>query len=55
MSKRQIAWAKQHDWYIDSKDGQVLVSGGWTHINGTAGHDVKVFSDFSKLYRWAGY
>lgn len=56
MNKQQIEWARQHDWFIASNDkGEVLVSVGFTHINGTHGHNVGVFNSYKKLRIAAGY
>lgn len=56
MNRFQINWARQHDWFIGSKNGLVLVQ-DWVKSseNGTFLSTVKSFTNFGELRAWAGY
>ena len=54
MNWEQVAWAKQHDWYImhgKYADNKYKVAVRCD----TREHGAIVFDDFQKLYVWAGY
>ena len=55
MTKEQINWAKQHDWFINSIDGKVMVEGILTDREGNVEHLVEEFDNFLDLKEWAGY
>lgn len=55
LTERQIAWASQHDWFIDADVTGVMVNEILVHENGTVLESVKSFSDFQQLRTWAGY
>lgn len=52
MTRRQIAWAREHDWFLTLReDGAVLVrdytpEGAQTFV---------AFTDYRELRVWAGY
>lgn len=55
MTRQQIAWASQHDWFIaDNTDGTIDVADICTH-NGKVIKAIACFSNFSELKAWAGY
>lgn len=59
MTKKQIAWASRHDWFIrDNGDGSVTVLDNYTDALG-ANHSERLrWSDgvgFAALRAWAGY
>ena len=50
MTKSQIKWASEHDWFIkDNFDGSILVRGEYE------GDDNFNISDFNELRDYAGY
>lgn len=55
MNKRQIKWARSHDWYVAEKDHGVIVC----EIIITAQNEIKTkyeyFDDYRLLRQWAGY
>lgn len=55
MTKQQVKWASQHDWYIGDveHDGYRAVLVRDYHPSGE--YFVNTFSDFNKLKKWAGY
>lgn len=55
MTARQMRWAAQHDWYncagiLDDGTYEISVRDD----EGEAGAAL-IFTDFNKLYTWAGY
>ena len=58
LTKRQIQWASEHDWFLGTKDGLVLVLDQQTEMcNGilTLCQNQKTFNNFQALRDWAGY
>lgn len=55
MTKEQVAWAKQHDWFIssryDSKTDSYIVT---VQDDFMAGWEIE-FCNFNDLKTWAGY
>lgn len=52
LSKAEIEWASQHDWFIRSSDQGYVIVRDWTKD----GKEVPaMFQDFNKLKAWAGY
>ncbi len=49
MTKKQIAWASKHDWYIGNQYGKVIARDDMNQFQ------VLYFDDFEELYHWAGY
>jgi hypothetical protein len=50
MSKNQVRWAMQHDWFVSAYelDGAYIVQA-------CDGLETETFADFDELYAWAGY
>jgi hypothetical protein len=61
MTKQQIRWASQHDWFLyEGIDGMSVVCRDYdSHLcgNGEWHHDpiTVTFSNFRELRVWAGY
>lgn len=65
MTKEQMAWASQHDWFIaDLGNGRALVIEHWVQAGadpggivsmGTCGADWLTFDNAQALRSWAGY
>lgn len=55
LTSQQIEWAKSHDWYVDVREGKLIVADRYT-IHGTyvEGEIIWVES-FKALRDWAGY
>lgn len=56
LSKQQIIWAKQHDWFIGITECGigVLVNDRYTFA-GKLYSNIEVFKNFYDLKCWAGY
>ncbi len=57
MTKQQIEWAKQHDWFVTDDP---FLNGVWVQEvmrapDGSYQTSPKHFTDFSALRIWAGY
>ena len=60
MTKEQMKWAKEHDWYVRAEDHPYH---GWvvwglapsSSADGVAGCDSICTSDINELREWAGY
>lgn len=56
MTRLQIAWAEQHDWFVrDNGDGSITVLERALMPGGGVVESQKVFSDIKLLRIWAGY
>lgn len=58
MTKQQIKWASEHDWYLGpaATDGGILVQDHVVNMNtGESTITAKMFTDFAALRKWAGY
>lgn len=57
MTKQQIQWAMQHDWYSHSNGDVVYVIERVVHTDrhGVKTNAVKPFNDYQELRAWAGY
>ena len=52
MTKRQIEWARQHDWFTwVREDGAVLVR----DYTEDGAQTFRAFTDYRELRAWAGY
>jgi len=51
MTKRQIAWASQHDWFRFDRDGSVFVR----DYDENDQLIIVEFTDYQALRAWAGY
>lgn len=49
MTKQQIRWAEQHNWFLESNNGEVIVRDEAEVFGVTS------FTNFNKLKQWAGY
>ena len=56
MTRRQIEWASQHDWFINSNatEGSVQVKQDY-YKDGALVRELIWFDDVNKLKVWAGY
>lgn len=55
MSRQQIEWARQHDWFERATDnGHVVVCEILTR-DGMTWYSYRTFKSFSALRAWAGY
>lgn len=53
MTKQQIRWASEHDWFILPLVGGVMVR---DYIDNDANKPTSIkFTCFEELYAWAGY
>lgn len=55
LTKQQIAWAKQHDWYYSDHLYSVRVLERNVTESGIVYEEFKTFHDFKELRNWAGY
>lgn len=61
LSKQQIKWASQHDWFVSQQvdpqgNGSVVVEDVmYNWIKDTSIVTNKTFSDIEELKAWAGY
>lgn len=56
MSKQEIEWAKQHDWFIKEINAGVIVKDSYMIAGTSMMRDViSRFNDFEELKLWAGY
>ena len=53
MTKQQVRWARDHDWYLGtmSRDGQIIIFVKHDYIPFIE----LEFTDFNELKIWAGY
>jgi hypothetical protein len=57
MTKRQAAWAEQHDWFV-SAGGVKGMPQLWTvqvRCYDDVAEPFKIFRDYQELRAWAGY
>lgn len=52
MTKKEMQWASQHDWFIRSSDTGYVIVRDW---NSKGAMVPAMFQDFQKLRAWAGY
>lgn len=57
MSKREIEWAQQHDWYLTDHfggyaNGRAILG---VVVIDHATLDILIFTDYDALRQWAGY
>ena len=54
MTKQEVRWVKQHDWYMSSycEDGEWSV---YVREDLTESEPLDCFSDFESLKEWTGY
>lgn len=56
MTKAQIKWASEHDWFDGSMGGSVyVIEYIYNQRTETAKEVLKTFDDFKLLREWAGY
>ena len=56
MTKQQINFAAQHDWFLsDNGGGSILVMDYAHNEDGLIVMQPKTFTDFDLLLQWAGY
>ena len=51
MTRTQVKWAAQHDWYM----GATTFSGEAYSVQVIDGRKVLTFTNLKRLYVWAGY
>ena len=52
MTRNQIEWASQHDWFIGVIDGpSIVVQERWSD----GSRELRTFTTFKALYHWARY
>jgi hypothetical protein len=55
MTKREIEWAMQHDWYSHCNGDVVYVLERSTDKDGKQHSQLLAFNDLQELRNWAGY
>lgn len=55
MTRQQIEWAGQHDWFLKESFTGILVKSTDITSNGEYETTIREFKDFNRLKDWAGY
>lgn len=62
MTREQVLWAKQHDWFVSATPPTDDTPHGWTvevkenYHDGEQWHEREAaFTDFQQMRAWAGY
>jgi hypothetical protein len=59
MTRQQMQWASQHDWFVDSFEFNdsftiEVIDYDFSELNGYVRNDI-TFTSFMSLKKWAGY
>ncbi len=55
MNKKQVLWAKQHDWFVCEREGVVYAESIELDKENNRVLESVSFTDFEELRAWAGY
>lgn len=55
LTPAQVAWAREHDWFLSDDCGTVTVLDCYTTADGVYVERERTFTSYSELRSWAGY